>query len=69
MPDPHQKPSLRPLAAAPSSMSTAPARPPSDGPDIPPTGEMITDTWAETADAAGEVRANREMPEPDSLGG
>lgn len=69
MPDPHQTPSLPQPAAAPSSMSAAPARPPADGPDIPPTGEMITDTWAETADAAGEVRANREMPEPDSLGG
>ena len=37
--------------------------------EVPPTGQVITDTWAEAADASGTVKATRKMPEPDSLGG
>jgi hypothetical protein len=37
--------------------------------EVPPTGHIVTDTWAEAADATGTVKADREMPEPDSLGG
>lgn len=36
---------------------------------IPPTGLVVTDSWAEAADPTGTVRATRQMPEPDSLGG
>jgi hypothetical protein len=28
-----------------------------------------TDTWVQAADASGQVRADKEVPEPDSLGG
>ncbi len=37
--------------------------------EVPPTGQVVTDTWAEAADASGTVKATRKMPEPDSLGG
>ena len=42
---------------------------PAATPEVPPAGHVVTDTWAEAADATGIVKANRKMPEPDSLGG
>jgi type IV secretory pathway TrbL component len=34
-----------------------------------PTGLQVTDSWADAADQTGTVKAKRQMPEPDSLGG
>jgi hypothetical protein len=34
-----------------------------------PTGLQVADSWAEAADPTGTVKARRQMPEPDSLGG
>jgi hypothetical protein len=35
----------------------------------PPTGHVITDAYAEAADPTGAVKATKQVPEPDSLGG
>jgi hypothetical protein len=37
--------------------------------EVPPTGQVVTDTWAEAADATGTVKATKQIPEPDSFGG
>ena len=50
--------SVPPLPAAPEASA-----------EVPPTGQVTTDTWAEAADATGTVKATRKLPEPDSLGG
>jgi len=47
--------------------------PASDTPDdslqSSPTGLEVADSWAEAADQTGTVRATKQVPEPDSLGG
>jgi hypothetical protein len=47
--------------------------PPSDAPEAsdedPPTGHVVTDTYAEAADSTGAVKDTKRVPEPDSLGG
>jgi hypothetical protein len=35
----------------------------------PPTGNVITDAYAEAADPTGAVKSTKQVPEPDSLGG
>jgi len=35
----------------------------------PPTGHVVTDAYAEAADPTGVVKATKQVPEPDSLGG
>jgi hypothetical protein len=35
----------------------------------PPTGHVVTDAYAEAADPTGAVKATKQVPEPDSLGG
>lgn len=37
--------------------------------DASPHHPAVTDTLADSADAAGDVAADRRVPEPDSLGG
>jgi hypothetical protein len=46
---------------------------PSDPPDAPidvsPGDQRAAAPWTQATDASGALRATREMPEPDSLGG
>jgi hypothetical protein len=62
-------------AGATSSAVPTPIPPslPSDAPEAsdadPPTGHVVTDTYAEAADSTGAVKDTRRVPEPDSLGG
>ena len=46
---------------------------PSDQPDAPidtsPGDQRAAAPWTQATDASGALRATREMPEPDSLGG
>jgi hypothetical protein len=61
------------LAAVPEAERETARPPPAGAPDaaseIPPTGQVVTDTLTETADATGTIKATRQMPVPDSLGG
>lgn len=49
------------------------AEPPCNRSDAPiqasPDEQRGTATWVQAADAAGTVRASKEVPEPDSFGG
>jgi len=51
----------------PPGMQPSPVSAP--GAEAPPVGQVVTDTWAEAADPTGTVKATKDMPEPDSLGG
>ena len=46
---------------------------PSDQPDasidVPPSDQRAAAPWTQATDDTGALRATRDMPEPDSLGG
>jgi len=37
--------------------------------DVPPSEQRAAAPWTQATDASGALRATRDMPEPDSLGG
>ena len=37
--------------------------------DVPPGDQRAAAPWTQATDASGALRATRDMPEPDSLGG
>ena len=37
--------------------------------DVPPSDQRATAPWTRATDASGALKATRDMPEPDSLGG
>ena len=37
--------------------------------DVPPSGQRAAAPWTQATDASGALKATRDMPEPDSLGG
>jgi len=60
--------------AAAHASPLSPAKSPSEDASLasdeePPTGHVITDSYAEAADPAGEVTSTKQVPAPDSLGG
>jgi hypothetical protein len=52
--------------APPVGTETPPSDSPAEDDAAPAHG---TATWVEATDASGEVRADKKVPEPDSLGG
>jgi hypothetical protein len=67
------KPSVEAGAEGGASPLPSAHSPPSDAPEAsdedPPTGHVVTDAYAEAADPTGAVKATKQVPEPDSLGG
>ncbi len=49
--------------------ATASSDPPDASIELPPGDQRAAAPWVRATDSSGALRATRDMPEPDSLGG